>query len=75
MSGFLRARVLLLACLIGGAGADLRAQEAPPAPPARPVTEAVERTARELWPLDMQAVDADGKPRFRTSITEDFPEL
>ena len=52
-------------------GLGVRAQEAPRGQPARPIAEAAERVARELWPVgDQGETDEQGRPRFRTSVTE-----
>jgi len=67
----MRRLALLTAFALCASGA--LAQETTPA--QRPIAESAERIAREFWPTDLAlfSIDEDGRPRFRTGVTETVP--
>lgn len=67
-------RLALLAAFVLCASGAL-AQETSRTPAQRPIAESAERIAREFWPIDAApfSVDQEGRPRFRTGVTETVP--
>jgi hypothetical protein len=51
------------------------AQETSRTPAQGPIAASAERIAREVWPTDSATffVDEEGRPRFRTGVTESLP--
>jgi hypothetical protein len=69
----MRRLALLTAFALCASGAP--AQETARTPAQRPIAESAERIAREFWLTDAAplSVDEEGRPRFRTGITETLP--
>jgi hypothetical protein len=57
-------------------GSELFAQDAAPRPGTGPIAQSADRLARQMWPIDPDAlVDDDGRPRFRATVIIEDEEL
>ena len=68
-------RLALLAAFVLCASSRTHAQETSRTPAQGPIAESAERIAREIWSTDAASfsVDEEGRPRFRTGVTETVP--
>jgi hypothetical protein len=68
-------RLAVLVALTLGVSSSLHAQESKTLREPGPIAEAADRIARDWWPTEPQAftIDEQGRPRFRTGVTETLP--